>query len=399
MSQRSPFIGRDEELSRIEEAVEAVRNGETRFVVVEGITGSAHNSVVSLFLGHTAEVSEPVITSVADMHHMDEVSADTFWQALSVMDRGPMIFLLSVCPTDRPEINRIIQLAQVHPKGLYLPLAPLSVREIQEVISGITELPVSQSVAQRVLARTDGFPRYVCAVARWLQNHPVGQRGIDRAIDEVLDDDESHSFQLSLAASVGAEGPLRRALRVLAVELVAVVIDEDGNEYTSPSITVTIEEADPGDPDPTETPTEDPTPTGTETPTPTDEPTATDTESPTDTGTPPEPTETTDTSEPSPSPSDDGAQLVAPEESEDQDRGGLATTGSGLTALSLLAGSFLLLGILLLMIRRDQRDAAAGQQLGRNGNPGPQSSVRRNSSRRIEAPSSWIPSWWNSSVS
>lgn len=46
MSQRSPFIGRDEELSRIEEAVEAVRNGETRFVVVEGITGSGKASLL-----------------------------------------------------------------------------------------------------------------------------------------------------------------------------------------------------------------------------------------------------------------------------------------------------------------------------------------------------------------
>ncbi|MCH8564794.1 LuxR C-terminal-related transcriptional regulator [Nesterenkonia sp. LB17] len=264
MHRSDPFVGRREEIELIRRAAERARTGTAQFVVIEGFTGSGktrllHQAMESypewdertilldesfsaragsairhlLGAGSTGpdeledllaasfdagqNLQVPYLVSVKNLHLIDEVSADALWRGLSLFQNGPVLVVLSTQGSVRPEVQRLIRLAQASPRGTYIGLQPLPLREVGELLEAHSELPIATSVVARVLRETDGYPGLVEQVGRWLRRVPSGARSIDQALAAtVRSADYSGMHRDVMTQMTGLEEPDRRAVALLA---------------------------------------------------------------------------------------------------------------------------------------------------------------------------------------
>lgn len=229
MHRSDPFVGRREEIELIRRAADRARQGKAQFVVIEGFTGSGKTgllhqameaypdwnertilldesfspragSAIHHLLGAGSpdpteledllasgfdaarNLQRPYLMSVKNLHLVDEVSAEALWRALSIFQNGPVLVVLSTQGSTRPEVQRLIRLAQASPRGTYIGLQPLALREVGELLEAYSKLPIAASVAGAVLRETDGYPGLVEQVGRWLRRVPAGARSIDQAL-------------------------------------------------------------------------------------------------------------------------------------------------------------------------------------------------------------------------
>ncbi|MBE1513948.1 helix-turn-helix transcriptional regulator [Nesterenkonia halotolerans] len=276
MHRSDPFVGRREEIALIQRAADRARNGKAQFVMVEGLTGSGktrllHQAMESYpewnertilldesftaqpgsaihhllgadlsasaglsgFTGTSghAEVEDllaagfdaaqtlqrPYLLSVQNLHLVDEASADALWRALSLFQNGPVLVVLSTQASVRPEVQRLIQLAQASPRGTYISLQPLGLRDVSDLLEAYSSLPISDAVAARVMEETDGYPGLVEQVGLWLRRTPVGARSIDQAlVHTVKSADYSGMHRDVLTRMNWLQDSDRRAVELLA---------------------------------------------------------------------------------------------------------------------------------------------------------------------------------------
>ncbi|GAA1819968.1 LuxR family transcriptional regulator [Nesterenkonia flava] len=258
------FVGRAAELERIAEAVSRVRRGHTQFVVIEAPAGVGKTSllrqalegledwpefgvvldermrevpggaalnllqvpgttlenldrVLTVRLRDAARLDTPALVTVHELQHVDERSAELFWQGLSVLDQGPVLVIMTVRPTQRPEVRRLIRLAQASPHGTHISLDPLPDWQIMEYLESRLRLPVGMAVARAVRRATDGYPRLVESVADRLCARHLGKRGLDHTLRTLFADPETTAFLRDIAAAVETpDAQTRQALYVLA---------------------------------------------------------------------------------------------------------------------------------------------------------------------------------------
>lgn len=229
MYRNDPFVGRGEEIALIRRVADLARAGQVQFVVIEGFTGSGktrllHRSmepfpewnertilldesftdqpgaairhvfgadstgpdeledVLAAGFDAAQNLERPHLMSVKNLHLIDKVSADALWRVLSVFQNGPVLVVLSTQGSVRPEVQRLIRLAQASPRGTYIRLQPLPLREVAELLEAHCSLPVAASVAAQVMMETDGYPGLVEQVGRWLGRVPAGDRSIEQAL-------------------------------------------------------------------------------------------------------------------------------------------------------------------------------------------------------------------------
>ncbi len=275
MHRSDPFVGRREEIALIQRATDRARSGKAQFVLVEGLTGSGktrllHRAMESypewnertilldesfmaqpgsaihhllgadlarapgrsgfesggpsdvedlLAAGFDAAPSlqRPYLLSVQNLHLVDEVSADALWRALSLFQNGPVLVVLSTQASVRPEVQRLIQLAQASPRGTYISLQPLGLRDVSDLLEAYSMLPISDAVAARVMEETDGYPGLVEQVGLWLRRTPVGSRSIDQAlVHTVKSADYSGMHRDVLTRMNWLQDSDRRAVELLA---------------------------------------------------------------------------------------------------------------------------------------------------------------------------------------
>ncbi|GAB3846466.1 hypothetical protein GCM10028800_12220 [Nesterenkonia populi] len=262
-----PFVGRRDEMLKIRAAAERAHRGQAQFVVVEGLSGvgktgligraldsfqgwteagmvlSPHHreipgalykglmsskdetartdsadEIAAAFLRWSKNLDQPMVITIGELQHADELSAETLWQSLSMMVQAPVMVVMSVAPGPRTEIRRISQLAQISPQGTYLQLPPLTRDDVEEYLTACTGFSLNRDVAERVHCATDGYPRLVQAVGAWLQSTPVGRRGIDQAVRYALAKDDLIHVQAQLEVSLeGVGAQTRKVLEALAV--------------------------------------------------------------------------------------------------------------------------------------------------------------------------------------
>jgi DNA-binding CsgD family transcriptional regulator/tetratricopeptide (TPR) repeat protein len=259
-----PFVGRREEIALIQRAAERARSGKAQFVVIEGFTGSGKTRLLhqameqypewnerTILLDETfadepgsavrhllgVELSEgmefeellgtsfdaaqslqrPYLMSVKNLHLVDEVSADALWRALSIFQNGPVLVVLSTQGSVRPEVQRLIRLAQASPRGTYISLPPLAPREVGELLEAYSGLPISDGVSARVMEETDGHPALVEQVGQWLRRVPVGSRSIEQALAATVKAADYSGMHRDVMTRMNLlQAHDRRAIRLLA---------------------------------------------------------------------------------------------------------------------------------------------------------------------------------------
>ncbi|TDS85791.1 helix-turn-helix domain-containing protein [Nesterenkonia aurantiaca] len=264
MHPSDPFVGRREEIELIRRAADRAQMGKAQFVVIEGFTGSGKTRLVHQAMEPYSEWNErtilldesfsrrarsgirhllgtgftgpteledllssgfdaaqnlqrPYLMSVKNLHLVDEVSAEALWHGLSILQNGPVLVVLSTQGSVRPEVQRLIRLAQASPRGTYIGLQPLPLREVGELLEAYAELPIATSVAAQVLRETDGYPGLVEQVGRWLRRVPAGTRSIDQALAAtVRSSDYSGMHRDVMTQMSGLNEHDRRAVALLA---------------------------------------------------------------------------------------------------------------------------------------------------------------------------------------
>ncbi|MGJ9372176.1 LuxR C-terminal-related transcriptional regulator [Nesterenkonia sp. CF4.4] len=267
MHRSGPFVGRRKEIALIRQAADRARMGKAQFVVIEGFTGAgksrllhqamegvpewdertilldesftdhAGSAIRHLMGADPADPADPAdledllatgfdaarslqrvyLMSVKNLHLVDEVSADALWRGLSIFQDGPVLTVLSTHGSARPEVQRLIRLARASPRGTYIALQPLRLREVGELLQAHSQLPIAESVAAQVLRETDGYPGLVEQVGRWLRRVPAGARSIDQALAAtVRSADYSGMHRDVLTQMAGLHDADRRAVALLA---------------------------------------------------------------------------------------------------------------------------------------------------------------------------------------
>lgn len=264
MHRSDPFVGRREEIDLIRLAAERARSGKAQFVVIEGFTGSGKTRLLHQAMASHPEWNErtilldesfaerdgsairhllgdgsstpvgledllagsfdaaqnlqrPYLMSVKNLHLIDEVSADALWRGLSIFQNGPVLLVLSTQGSTRPEVQRLIRLAQASPRGSYIGLQPLALREVGELLQAHAELPIAPSVAAMVLRETDGYPGLVEQVGRWLRAVPAGSRSIVRALAATVRSADYSGMQRDVLTQMSRlDEPGRRAVALLS---------------------------------------------------------------------------------------------------------------------------------------------------------------------------------------
>lgn len=258
------FVGRGEETAQIRLAAESVQRGALQFVVVEGLAHTGKTALIShalepfgwqtvgvtldeagrtapgtavrRILGTTApavdnveetlrfaaeqarKLTEPAILTISNLHEIDEASAESLTRGLTFLENMPVLVIMTTRPTQRPVVQRLVQLADSSPQGTLIRLSPLGMEDVQEILSRTTGLPVGMAVTRRVMEETDGLPLYVLKAARWLRERLPGTRGIERALQEAVlsvDHGPLRSETLCLASAFGESTTL--ALKTLAL--------------------------------------------------------------------------------------------------------------------------------------------------------------------------------------
>lgn len=224
MASSGKFVGRAEELSLIRRAAEEVRQCRTpRFVLIEGVVGSGKTALVNESVKHldwwranvyldasdqftsgyaaqhvlrkplryqqpaderelaqwvqaTADaISDPMIMVLEDLHWIDEESARIIYQTIREVEDVPMLNLVTMRPTERPEVRKFIRLTHTLGEAHHLTIRPFDSDQVRKIIENAAGLPVSDRVAAQVHRQTDGFPGLLSAMAEDLKNTELGR--------------------------------------------------------------------------------------------------------------------------------------------------------------------------------------------------------------------------------
>lgn len=265
MGVAQPFVGRKHEIAVLRAAAERAAQGRAQFVVVEGHFGAGRTTLIrealqpwqdwpehvislterrteecdsalrsslstmtfttetsatsgSAHLQVTGELSQPTVVILNELQCLDDHAVETLWNGLSTLNGGSLLVVMTLRPTPRPAMRRLIRLAQMQSYGSHIAVHPLEAHDIQEYLSRRLGMPVGRAAAEQVKQATGGFGGCVETVARHLKHKPLGRRGLGPALRSGFSDPALQQFSEELIAGIEIrDSTVQRALHLLAL--------------------------------------------------------------------------------------------------------------------------------------------------------------------------------------